>query len=153
MSPRAWLAVSIALAAVGCASTAHPGGESVIVTSDPPGATAEGPGGYKTRTPGVLYAYPGDREMEISIQKDGFVKATVILKRDSDNIGECFGKGLGDLLPPPGTDIDIVLMASQLAARLLVLMLNCPTHDEGLQPKPVFVTLEPIPPVLRSPRN
>jgi hypothetical protein len=152
MPPRLWLAAGIALAAAGCAST-HPGGQGVIVTSDPPGATATAPGDQKIRTPGVLYAYPGAREMEISIEKDGFQSVTVILKRDSDSVGECLGKGLIEDLVPPGTEIDITLLAMQIVQRLLLLAIDCPAHDQGLQPSPVFVSLEPIPPVLRSPRD
>jgi hypothetical protein len=152
MSRRLWLAAAIALTAVGCAST-HPGGQGVTVTSDPPGATATGPGDQKIRTPGVLYAYPGAREMEISIEKSGYQSATVILKRDSDSVSECLGKGLIEDLVPPGAPIDITLLAMQIVQRLLLLAIDCPIHDLGLQPAPVFVSLEPIPPVLLSPRN
>lgn len=152
MPSRLWLAAGIALTLAGCAST-HPGGQAVIVTTDPPGATATGPGDQKVKTPGVIYAYPGAREMEIEIEKNGFRSVTVQLKRDSDSTGECLGKGLIEDLFPPDTPIDITQVAMQIVQRLVLLAIDCPAHDLGLQPAPVFVSLEPIPPVLRSPRN
>lgn len=105
------------------------------------------------KTPGVLYAYPGAREMEIEIEKDGFQSVTVILKRDTDSVGECLGKGLIEDLFPPGTEIDIVKLASQLVSQLLLLAFDCPANDLGLQPVPVFVSLEPIPARLQTPRH
>lgn len=91
--------------------------------------------------------------MEIWIDKDGFQSTTVILKRDSDSTGECLGRGLIEDLFPPGTEIDIVRLATQLVSQLLLLAIDCPAHDLGLQPVPVFVSLEPIPARLQTPRH
>ena len=153
MPPRLWLAAGIVLTAVGCAST-HPNGQAVVVLSDPAGATATAPGDQRIKTPGTLYAYPGAREMEIHIEKEGFENVTLTLKQDSDSFGECLGQGLTEnLIPPPGTTIDITWLAMQIVQRLILLAVNCGANAEGLRPSPVFVTLEPIPPVLTSPRN
>ena len=153
MPPRLWLAAGIVLTAVGCAST-HPNGQAVVVLSDPAGATATAPGDQRIKTPGTLYAYPGAREMEIHIEKEGFENVTVTLKQDSDSFGECLGQGLTEnLIPPPGTTIDITWLAMQIVQRLVLLAVNCGANAEGLRPSPVFVTLEPIPPALSSTRN
>lgn len=87
------------------------------------------------------------------IDKDGFQSVTVVLKRDTDSTSECLGQGLTEGLIPSGGTIDITLLAMQLVQRLLLLALDCPAHDLGLQPSPVFVSLEPIPAVLSSPRE
>jgi hypothetical protein len=41
----------------------------------------------------------------------------------------------------------------QIVQRLVLLAVSCEANAEGLRPTPVFVTLEPIPPALSSPRN
>jgi hypothetical protein len=144
-----WLFLGL-LSAAGCASHS---GQGIEILTDPAGAVAVA-GDQKVKTPGKIYAPSGAAQMDVVIQKDGFETATVTLQRDSYSFGECMGQALGaTLVPPPGPGVNIISVAMQMAEQLLLLALDCQFRVGGLRPSPVYLTLRPVPPELRSPRD
>jgi hypothetical protein len=152
-----WLAAAVLTAAVSCASSGSSGTstsslQSVPIISDPTGATARA-GDQAITTPGSILVPKGARFLEVTISKDGYETATVILTPDSRSFRDCFTAATDPNNPPPNTPFASDSGVYTLGARLLAILAGCTADSTQvqLQPNLVFVKLQPLPPIPTAP--
>lgn len=155
--PRA--AVLLVLA-TRCASSSSQTDDVVSVISSPTGATATA-GDQRIKTPGHFVVPPKAVELEIRIEKEGFVPVTVLVTREADSsaYSRCL-KAIG--LEPPAdrdkppkgggqsTPEGAGLAIGEAVAKAVE---ECSRKSSRLSKTHVFVKLEPLPGTLTNPRD
>jgi hypothetical protein len=75
----------LACLATGCATVFHGAHQDVLVETDPPGATASAEG-QKVATPGVLKLHRKHKDLEVLVEKEGYVSRRVTLTRKDSGL-------------------------------------------------------------------
>jgi hypothetical protein len=125
----------------GCATVLHGTRQNVRVETDPPGATASA-GGQTVTTPGVLKLHRKETNLEVVVEKEGYVSVRVPLARQFD-------------VPYPG---DLVLTVSAMVGAAVTKSwfgaIGLPVAAVGvdiatganyrIEPSKIFLRLEPV---------
>ena len=122
----------------GCATVLHGTRQNVRVETDPPGATASA-GGQTVTTPGVLKLHRKETNLEVVVEKEGYVTRQVILTRtgpDRTRANWAFG-----LVGGAATQSFVGVVALPVAA----LGIDYATGAAyRLEPSAIFLRLEPV---------
>ena len=122
----------------GCATVLHGTRQIVRVETDPPGATASA-GGRSVTTPGVLKLHRRETNLEVVVEKEGYVTRHVILRCTGPNLTRAnwaFG-----LVGGAATKSFVGVLALPVAA----LGIDYATGAAyRLEPSAIFLRLEPV---------
>ena len=122
----------------GCATVLHGTRQNVRVETDPPGATASA-GGQTVTTPGVLKLHRKETNLEVVVEKEGYVTRQVILRRTGPNLTRAnwaFG-----LVGGAATQSFVGVVALPVAALAIDYATGAVYR---LEPSSIFLRLEPV---------